>query len=598
MKRFVLFIGLIFITLGAYGQDTFVGKIFSQGEPPFSSEFPPVPCTILWFETASGNYILSFDSYWILCGHKLIVEGIEFDVGDEVEITGTVTSLGVDIYSVEHFTLEIETIKLTHERKTFAGKIIQMLNPTCKSTVYPCPPCGGMVAGLETTSGNYVLSPQSGSGCSANYLSIEDVVYLIGDDVEITGVVNVINRPDLPEEYSVLEVETIKLTRERKPFVGKIISMWNPLCSPPAPPSCLPEESNVFGLTVAYGDYDFYEFVLSSDSQFLINKLLIEGAEYFIDDEVKITGTVSEDQDSDSRKYTALEIETIEKLPAQEVFPLSGAKWTEVEVRSDLDGLPYSFKYYSFYFEGDTIIDNIQRSKLYADFDYYGNEDSLLMGFFYVDEKKVYFRINEETLYSSPISLCTEVGVDYLLYDFGLNVNDCIEVCGVATGPKIDEVDSVMLGDQKRKRYIFNESYISRYCIEGMGNTGGLFSLITAGKTCPCYTTLVCFSQNDEVLYLSPNFIDCSTPKPLSAEDASTGNFTISPNPAGEVVTVSHPSEVIREVALYDNAGRQLLVRQSDSGSMQLALPYPSGIYHLTITTASGKRYHQKMVRE
>ena len=84
----------------------------------------------------------------------------------------------------------------------------------------------------------------------------------------------------------------------------------------------------------------------------------------------------------------------------------------------------------------------------------------------------------------------------------------------------------------------------------------------------------------------------------ISAEDASTGNFTISPNPAGEVVTVSHPSEVIREVALYDNAGRQLLVRQSESSSLQLALPYPAGIYHLSITTASGKQYNQKVVRE
>ena len=281
-----------------------------------------------------------------------------------------------------------------------------------------------------------------------------------------------------------------------------------------------------------------------------------------------------------------------------EVFPLSGAKWTEVEVRSDIDGLPYRFNYYSFYFEGDTIIDNIQRSKLYADFDYYGNEDSLLMGFFYVDEKKVYFRINEETLYSSPISLCTEVGVDYLLYDFGLNVNDCIEVCGVVIGLKIDEVDSVMLGDQKRKRYIFNDSYINRYCIEGMGNTGGLFSLITAGKTCPCYTELVCFSQNDEVLYMSPNFIDCSTPK-ISTEKADVADgLVIYPNPFDKAICVENSTEELKSLTLFDQSGRRVFQKEVEGFNACIEPNLPPGTYALVIETASGKKYSKKIVKQ
>ena len=276
-----------------------------------------------------------------------------------------------------------------------------------------------------------------------------------------------------------------------------------------------------------------------------------------------------------------------------EVFPLSGAKWTVLDVHAGMDihdGADST--YYTYTLKGDTIINDIQRSKVYAESSKSSDENGLL-GFFHLDEKKVYFRLFEEAF----LDACIDVGEDILLYDFGLNVEDSPPQCEYRRANRITDVDSVMLGQQKRKRYALEYSYLSQYCIEGMGNTGGLFSPIWTEKTCACYTQLVCFSQNDEVLYLSPNFIDCSTPKPLSAEDASTGNFTISPNPAGEVVTVSHPSEVIREVALYDNAGRQLLVRQSDSSSLQLALPYPSGLYHLTITTASGKRYDQKIVK-
>ena len=113
MKRLSFFFIAVFIlSIGTYGQNTYTGTIFSQGGPIFSldPDFPPVPCGVLWLETASGNYILRFDSHWI-CGKPLIVDGIEYGMDDEVEITGTVKSVGMDIYLEEHFELEIEVIK-------------------------------------------------------------------------------------------------------------------------------------------------------------------------------------------------------------------------------------------------------------------------------------------------------------------------------------------------------------------------------------------------------------------------------------------------------------------------------------------------------
>ena len=83
-----------------------------------------------------------------------------------------------------------------------------------------------------------------------------------------------------------------------------------------------------------------------------------------------------------------------------------------------------------------------------------------------------------------------------------------------------------------------------------------------------------------------------------STETAAADALSISPNPTGGEVTVTLSGEVLGEVALYDSMGRQLLVQHSEDNTLQIALPPLSGLYHLTITTPSGNRYHQKVVRE
>ena len=111
MKRVSFFLIAAFIlSISTFGQSIYIGKIFQQEAPHFPAGLPSFPCPNFRLETASGNYILSVNSQWI-CGEPLIVDGIVYEMDDEVEITGTVRSSGIDMYLVEHFTLEIETIK-------------------------------------------------------------------------------------------------------------------------------------------------------------------------------------------------------------------------------------------------------------------------------------------------------------------------------------------------------------------------------------------------------------------------------------------------------------------------------------------------------
>jgi|GEM_PF-1256909 len=109
MKRLSLFIISVFILLSisTYGENTYTGKIVWRGNPCTTD--PCLPCAVLWLETSFGNYVLSINSHWI-CNSKIIFDGIEYFIDDEVEVTGTI-SVGIDISSEEYFNLEIETIK-------------------------------------------------------------------------------------------------------------------------------------------------------------------------------------------------------------------------------------------------------------------------------------------------------------------------------------------------------------------------------------------------------------------------------------------------------------------------------------------------------
>jgi hypothetical protein len=107
MKHFVIFIISVFMCLNTYGQNTYTGKLIGVGNP--CQTIPCLPGGVMALETASGNYVLTINSYWIW-SDKIIFNGIEYFIDDEVEITG-ITTTKQDINANEYIELEIETIK-------------------------------------------------------------------------------------------------------------------------------------------------------------------------------------------------------------------------------------------------------------------------------------------------------------------------------------------------------------------------------------------------------------------------------------------------------------------------------------------------------
>jgi hypothetical protein len=187
------------------------------------------------------------------------------------------------------------------------GKIIQLGMPTW-DTCYISP--GAIVLGLGTSNGNYMIAYNS-LWIIDDRLIVDDIVYLIGSEVEITGKVTRTQDINL-NEIKIVDIETIRHINERNTYIGTISWVWNPSCMPPVYPPCLANENKVLGLEMLV-EGCFLSLVLSFNSNLLIEKLTIGNIEYFVDDSVEIIGYLSVKYDAHSRKYVELEIENIRK---------------------------------------------------------------------------------------------------------------------------------------------------------------------------------------------------------------------------------------------------------------------------------------------
>jgi hypothetical protein len=199
------------------------------------------------------------------------------------------------------------------------GRIIPMGMPSW-DTLHPSP--GAIVLGLETSNGNYMILFDS-RWIIGDRLIVEDNVYLIGSEVEITGKVTIRQNVNL-KEVKIIDIETIKHINEQNIYVGKISWIWNPSCVPPVFPPCPAGESEVLGLKMLVDDYILL-LVLSFNSNLLTEKLTIGNIEYFVDDNVEITGHLRGKYDEHSRQYVELEIENIKKVLLS-IQPLSSDK--------------------------------------------------------------------------------------------------------------------------------------------------------------------------------------------------------------------------------------------------------------------------------
>ena len=170
-------------------------------------------------------------------------------------------------------------------------------------------------------------------------------------------------------------------------------------------------------------------------------------------------------------------------------FPESGAHWNVINFYQG-QCEPPSYCKYTYFMQGDTILEGVPYHKLFAN-----NEGTVnYYGALRVDGQQVYYYDH----------YCDH---EIMLYDFSLEEGDSVlipcEFCDLNSElyMHVISVDSILLTDGFYHKRI-NFDYGSGHSwIEGIGSEDGLLRNYYSCLTCVCFSELVCFSHNDTTLF-------------------------------------------------------------------------------------------------
>ncbi len=196
---------------------------------------------------------------------------------------------------------------------------------------------------------------------------------------------------------------------------------------------------------------------------------------------------------------------------------------------------------YQYYFAGDTTINSVVYSKLYAS----GYSQCLPLGFigsFRNDSvnQKVYFIEADST-------------VEKLIYDFNLAIGDTIPQLLQTSIIHVTWIDTIVVDGISRKRIWHDSLYppLGPYIIEGIGTTNGLLAPINGAET---QFNLICFSHENRLIF-PDTATTCSV-----YDDINQINFnseTIIPNPIHEQSLLSS-KKIINQINLFNIEGNNV----------------------------------------
>jgi len=275
-------------------------------------------------------------------------------------------------------------------------------------------------------------------------------------------------------------------------------------------------------------------------------------------------------------------------------FPFSDAEWNELEYHGQL----VSHINYSYEMQGDTTIGSVVYQKIMyfgigsgSDYEYYAGairQDTV--------EKKV-FAIDYQWVTTGEV----------VLYDFSKSPGDTVFVGEEGYGPDgsyyvIEHIDSILIGDQYRRTFHFTNPVYDDYWIEGIGSTRGLFSPVSPVPTGYTFWKLTCFWQNDELIFMNPDFNDCF-PNWTGIDDNQAEMQTvvsIYPNPVTglstlEITNVNNELDAIkimdlqgRVISNYKLCGNNKVIIQKNN--------FNKGIYFIEVMGKNGRSGISKMI--
>lgn len=184
-------------------------------------------------------------------------------------------------------------------------------------------------------------------------------------------------------------------------------------------------------------------------------------------------------------------------------------------------------------------------------------------------------------------------GVEYLVYDYSLEIGDTFEITYPYTGlsgqvVEVVGIEQVLHPDGEWvKKFIFqNENGLAfnetvNYYTEGIGGTEGLF--FPFGLRFEYYSDLVGFGNT------------------LSIKDnVSLKSFTVSPNPCYDLIQINFLNGIsqIDGIEIHNSLGQQVFSTKNILEKTFISIDIKPGIYFLSIKDFSGHIYYQKIIRQ
>ena len=170
-----------------------------------------------------------------------------------------------------------------------------------------------------------------------------------------------------------------------------------------------------------------------------------------------------------------------------------------------------------------------------------------------------------------------------LLMDFTLDVGDTLYSFICQNGKVIESIDSVLVGDEYRKRFNFTNSWYCSWMIEGIGHERGLFE--SMDDPFENSSTLICYGEEGIPLFGNQN---CDITVGISEKSCMINKVIIYPNPTKNIITLNLSKQSLRitKYSISDIYGKMLLNKEVNTNNQKLIInleEYKSGIYILFI---------------
>ena len=252
-------------------------------------------------------------------------------------------------------------------------------------------------------------------------------------------------------------------------------------------------------------------------------------------------------------------------------FPTT-AVWHQVE-EFQTNPLDYRAVNTAFSLNGDTIIANQNYRKLTQTL----HGQTQYVGAMRENQQKTIF------FYAKTDS------AERLLYKFGLSVGDSLNIRrNAAQNPiKVLAIDSVLIGNNFRKRYLMNTQTlgVKDYWIEGIGSTKGLF-YTQSGQEFEHRATLLCFYNNNLLEYKNPKAASNCT---VANEELNFSNVRVYPNPVKNCLRFDglNTQTALSKVVIFDTFGRILMQKQVENNTSSFEINVenlPNSVYFYALS--------------